>query len=474
MSTKLSPPTLILSFKESISLVEQPDGRLLLRSPMVDIPLDRASTGLIAALQLLSRQGGTEEELVDLVEQYDGVLALSTLFYYLERFNQLGLLCHTLAWQGNDLATIVPLSPAYQFRPIQPVVDKPYSLSRFAYLRQTRRQLVLESPLGYAQIVLHHWQTAVLLHLLAHPHTLDDLYQTVRDISKETISLFLSLLLGAKTLSEGEDEASDPVLVQWTFHDLLFHSRSRLGRHANPYGEHRRFLGEIASLPALKPPMSTETIPLYRPDIETLKTADLPLTRVLEERRSLRQHGQPAITLEQVGEFLYRVARLRALNTAAEAPYESTNRPYPSGGASYELELYLAANACQGLPFGLYHYDPHGHQLYRLAGQNQHIEKLLADAALSAGQTEPPQLLIILAARFQRVAWKYDSLAYALILKHVGVLYQSMYLVATAMNLAPCALGGGNADLFALAAGLDYYAETSVGEFILGSRRTEV
>ena len=52
-----------------------------------------------------------------------------------------------------------------------------------------------------------------------------------------------------------------------------------------------------------------------------------------------------------------------------------------------------------------------------------------------------------------------------------GVLSQAMYLAATAMGLAPCAIGGGDADLFARAAGTDYYAETSVGEFLLGSPR---
>jgi hypothetical protein len=45
-----------------------------------------------------------------------------------------------------------------------------------------------------------------------------------------------------------------------------------------------------------------------------------------------------------------------------------------------------------------------------------------------------------------------------------------MYLVATAMRLAACALGGGDSDLFARASGLDYYEEGAVGEFILGSR----
>ena len=58
-------------------------------------------------------------------------------------------------------------------------------------------------------------------------------------------------------------------------------------------------------------------------------------------------------------------------------------------------------------------------------------------------------------------------------LKHVGALYQTMYLVATAMDLAPCCCGNGDADLFATAAGLNYYAQTSVGEFVIGSREKQ-
>jgi SagB-type dehydrogenase family enzyme len=79
---------------------------------------------------------------------------------------------------------------------------------------------------------------------------------------------------------------------------------------------------------------------------------------------------------------------------------------------------------------------------------------------------------VILAARFRRLAWKYASIACALTLKHVGVVYQTMDLVATAMHLAPCALGGGDSDLFARVAGIDYYEESSVNEFLLGSRGT--
>jgi hypothetical protein len=45
-----------------------------------------------------------------------------------------------------------------------------------------------------------------------------------------------------------------------------------------------------------------------------------------------------------------------------------------------------------------------------------------------------------------------------------------MYCVATAMGLAPCALGAGDPAAFAAATGLDPLGEGTVGEFILGSR----
>jgi SagB-type dehydrogenase family enzyme len=120
---------------------------------------------------------------------------------------------------------------------------------------------------------------------------------------------------------------------------------------------------------------------------------------------------------------------------------------------------------------GLYYYDPLNHRFGRLSGQTATVEQLLAVAARAA---EIPryrlQVLLVVAARFQRRAWKYASIAYSTILKDVGVLYQTMYLVATAMGLCPQAIPGGNSDLFASATDTAYYAETSVGEFLLGSK----
>jgi SagB-type dehydrogenase family enzyme len=145
-------------------------------------------------------------------------------------------------------------------------------------------------------------------------------------------------------------------------------------------------------------------------------------------------------------------------------------RPYPAGGCLHELELYVAINACEDLVPGLYSYDSEEHRLIRLCERTEEVEKLITDAGRCAGIHVPLQVLIVIATRFLRIAWKYESIAYALTLKNVGVLYQTMYLVATAMNLAPCALGVGDSDCFAQAAGIDYYTETAVGEFLVGSK----
>ncbi len=84
------------------------------------------------------------------------------------------------------------------------------------------------------------------------------------------------------------------------------------------------------------------------------------------------------------------------------------------------------------------------------------------------GAPAAPQILITLAARFGRIAWKYSSIAYSLILKDVGVLLQTFYLTATDLGLGGCAIGTGNIDLFAKMTGLDIHIEGPVGQFALG------
>ena len=355
------------------------------------------------------------------------------------------------------------------------------SLSRFAYQRSHGGGMVLESPLSKFRIKLTDWRASAILAQLAQPQPLRRLTPPPQ-IGPETAYQFLNLLWATGFLSLEAAEA--PELQLWEFHNLLFHSRSRQGRHDYPAADIAASLDIWDQFPVVKPPLGGAIVPLPQFSIDAIRQRDKTLTTALEKRQSMREYDDHRpITVEQLGEFLYRTARVKEVysleaeqQALIKAEFgeafdwgELSRRPYPCGGAMYELEIYPVVRHCAGVNPGLYHYDPLNHHLVQLDTTEADLQALLQDAHQSSGAQGMPQVLLIITARFGRLFRKYRSLAYALVLKHVGVLYENFYLVATAMDLAPCALGAGDSDRFAQATGLDYVVESSVGEFMLGS-----
>jgi SagB-type dehydrogenase family enzyme len=205
-----------------------------------------------------------------------------------------------------------------------------------------------------------------------------------------------------------------------------------------------------------------------------------PAAKLLRARHSTRSFDdRRPITLAELARFLDATARVvsrwdsKADFGDAAPTVEYAARPYPSAGASYELELYPAVNTCDGLARGFYHYDAGGHALVPIDVRRPELEALLTGAQFAMGAPAAPQILITIAARFGRVSWKYSSIAYALILKDVGVLTQTLYLMATDMGLGGCAIGSINIDLFAKMTGIEFHVEGPVGQFALGRGTTD-
>jgi SagB-type dehydrogenase family enzyme len=227
----------------------------------------------------------------------------------------------------------------------------------------------------------------------------------------------------------------------------------------------------MAPLPAVRPPWPGQPIDLNG----ATASAPTPFAVLLHERQSVRDFddGHP-ITVAELATLLQSAARVRAKWTASadmddEGPEVSyASRPYPSGGAAYELELYLAVAKCDGLARGFYHYDADRHSLTPIEVRREVLDAQLSDAEFALGASGHPQILIVIAARFGRVSWKYSSVAYSLILKDVGVLTQTLYLAATDLGLGGCAIGTNNIDRFARMTGLEFSVEGPVGQFALG------
>lgn len=434
--------------------------------------LDPGKLGVLTALT----GGATEDELLAARGQEAGPEGQAWVHFTVGRLVSGGLVRRTLG--EPPLAAVDGIGRGY--RPSgRSLPAGPIRLSRFAYLRSDSGVATLESPRALSRVTFPDWRGAALA--FATTAGLDAAADELpAGVDPEEARALLRLLFQEGfveavpsddgTASAG-DAAIDPEaqqLAEWEFHDLLFHARSREGRHRNPYGGTYSFAAVREPLPAVKPPPEGERVELHRPDLAALRRDDPPFAEVLEERRSWRRPGPRPLRAEQLGELLYRTARVRGRRGTEHE--DVSNRPYPGGGADYELEIYPIVNRVEGLERGLHHYDPLDHALTRIRDWDPAVEALSRAAARKAPPGDPPDVLLAVTARFGRLTFKYRSICYAIALKDVGVLYQTIYLAATAMGLAPCALGGGDSEAFAATAGISPLLEPQIGEMMLNTR----
>ncbi|MCC6780794.1 MAG: SagB family peptide dehydrogenase [Hyphomicrobiales bacterium] len=378
---------------------------------------------------------------------------------------------------GKDQVVIEPQVPHYwPGAPALHDADR-LVLSRFAYLRRRADEIVLESPLAGALFRIGDPRIATALAALSVPQSIKTLRRQAGFPGVTLLALLLDshILLEVDTADDGglRPTEGDDDLVLWDFHDLLFHTRSTEGRHTNLLGGVYPYAGVIPPPPAVRP-----SWPGRRTDLGQLggNGPASAVATLLRARHSTRSFDdQHAITLAELARFLDGTARVQAHFSSPLEPEDPSGptidyapRPYPSGGGSWELELYIAANRCDGLARGFYHYDADGHALVAIDVDPQELDAALDAAAFAMGAAAAPPILVTIAARFGRVSWKYSALAYALILKDVGVLMQTFYLMATELKIGACALGTANIARFARMTGIPFHVEGPVAQFALG------
>jgi SagB-type dehydrogenase family enzyme len=395
------------------------------------------------------------------------------------RLARRGLLEYPVGPKRDAAAVIIePQVPDYW--PQAPALGSAdvFALSRFAYLRRRGDAMVLESPRAGALFRICDPKIATALTFLSSPQKVGQLRRREGFPGLELLALLVDCQILFKVdpthdgnLRPAEGNAD---LILWDFHDLLFHARSTPGRHANPLGGTYSYAAVTPAPPAVRRRWPGEAIALS-PLSGTAVAEISPIARVLRERHSVRSFdgGRP-ITLTELAQFLDGTARVVStwqspVDLGGARPLVAyATRPYPSAGASYGLELYLAVDKCKGLARGFYHYDAGRHALVSIAVPMPQLDALLSEARFAMDAPTTPQIVVTIAARFGRVSWKYSSLAYALILKDVGVLIQTLYLMATDMGLGGCAIGSSNIDLFAKMTGIEFQVEGPVGQFALG------
>jgi SagB-type dehydrogenase family enzyme len=473
---KIVPPVLSARLNARFTLQAQADGRVTAGFEDYAVELGTFSAnamklarGLRTGLPLasFSAQGNSVEREVDLL---------------VRRLARHGLLEYRLACArgDEDIVVIEPQTADYWPQLPKLAANDTVALSRFAYLRRRGNNMVLESPCASALFQICDPKIASALIALTSPQKISKLTRQELFPVSELLALLLDceivFKLGAVRDQGLRASEGDEHLVVWDFHDLLFHVHSTDGRQANPLGGRYPYVDTIAPPPAVRPPWPGKAI-----DLQTYAAAQPDMkssfAKFLRERRSARDFDeQKPITLAELAGFLEGAARILSKWTSPldfgdgsfGPDIDYTTRPYPSAGSAYELELYLAVTRCEGLPSGFYHYDADRHALVPIEVRTQALEAMIGAAVYAMDAPGPPQILLTIAARFNRIAWKYSAIGYSLILRDVGVLLQTLYLTAADLGLGGCAVGTSNIDLFAKMTGMEFHVEGPVGQFALG------
>jgi oxazoline/thiazoline dehydrogenase len=468
METLIAYPARAIRLRDGVSIAAAQDGRTAIACGDTSMRLPALPLHIRAVLESLACGDLPEADAQQQVLAAGDMPGLLQWHAVVTRLDTVGLLERSVLTEDGPVARLrrAVFGPGRGSAARAPGLAK---LSRFTVVRAADGKLVAERPGGQASVELEPAVAGVLVALARWTSVTEGVGGLSVQLSRAVIDLFAGAGLLAPGGPEDDKESSDAAFAQWHPADLWLHARSRGGRLIKGYGGSYPLAGRFPPLPAIPAPWPGPRIELPRPDLEVTLNADPPFTEVLERRRSVREHdATEPITLAQLGELLYRSARVRRVFTSGDGQ-EAADRPYPSGGALHELEIYPLITQCRGARPGLWHYAAADHQLEHVADPGRATSALVTAARAAGTMVTDPQVVLIVTARFGRVMWKYDVMAYSLILKHVGVLYQTIYLVGTAMGLAVCGLGGGDAADFTVASGLDYHAEGSVGELVVGT-----
>lgn len=182
------------------------------------------------------------------------------------------------------------------------------------------------------------------------------------------------------------------------------------------------FAGAAPALARLGP---SEVLALPRPT----QHGGVALSAALASRRSVRRWAPGALRLGELAQLLWAAQGMSAPDGLRTAP---------SAGATYPLELDVAAGPVEGLAPGLYRYLPAPHALARRGEKD--ARSSLASAAGQLWLAEALAILVLSAVP-RRTAVKYGARAERYVAIEVGHAAENVYLQSTALGLGTVIVG---------------------------------
>jgi SagB-type dehydrogenase family enzyme len=340
-------------------------------------------------------------------------------------------------------------------------------LSDYVILRNGKDCMILEQPVSGFSVPIRKPAILQLLFNFIKPANPAEYLNKQNPSVQIELNKLITFLREKSVLVEpqNDDSASLKPSDFWQFHDLYFHTQSRRGSNINKLGATYRFGDDGNTEGHLRQKKwNGKKIDLPQNPLNVENKEPVTLSEALEKR--MTSYRSSALNLDVLSGFLGKSLRVKKIEKD-DSNHSYVKKFYPSGGSLHSIEAYLAIYNCDGLANGFYYYDASEHTLTEIPDKHKLLDSILKNAQAAMGRDDSPAAVCVFSSRFERVFWKYESLGYRLILLELGAIFQTLYLLAAGLNLSVCALGSGNSNEFSEYLNLDYFAETSIGEFVI-------
>lgn len=186
------------------------------------------------------------------------------------------------------------------------------------------------------------------------------------------------------------------------------------------------------------------------------------LLDVLLRRRTCRSfESKEAITKDELSTLLYYAfgvtKRVKSFGRS-----EALLKTSPSGGARHPIEVYPCVLNVDGVAPGIYHYSVKDHNLELIAEGS--TKSQIAAMCGDQDWTQNASVVFFYTAVIERSTWKYQSpRVYRVLCMDLGHLSQTLFLLATWLNLDTFFVGALREELVEKALELNWYKEIVLG-----------
>ncbi|GLY33543.1 SagB/ThcOx family dehydrogenase [Kineosporia sp. NBRC 101731] len=195
------------------------------------------------------------------------------------------------------------------------------------------------------------------------------------------------------------------------------------------------------------------------------------LDRVLRSRRSWAGMDDASMTLDDLGHLLDSAIGVTGSCGLPDSKVRMPMRAFPASGGLFSTDVYVYARRIEGLASGVHYYEPMRHSLHHVRADCDD-EEVLENIGYPARARQAAAVLVF-AASFRRLQWKYWERAYRMVHLDCGHLAQNLILVAGSMDLVAHPMIAFTDDYFDRLTGVNGQDEAVIHLTLLGPARAD-